>query len=467
MAKKPTNASTKPIPNTWYVTCYYKKGGMDVHQFKKAKAANEFKKKMRARCDQVEIEHPYETGFDDGLKHGKQALKPVVKVKDTSWETDGKKLMVKKRESVNPGYADEEMHRDFVAGYETGFKQAWLEKVNQTRKVSETRVRQTQAQRRKQHEREVREGTVKDSPQPGDYAIINKPGPWLVYIRSIVKQDTIGSIWDKGDFKDVDDALQHVAELIGGKKGVRVWEQGTDGKFYPCEKWEHYKSTPLAFIIKEHYIGGGWQPAQLDENDVPITYTTRARAEKEIKGIMADFPKDDPEDYRVFVYKPKPNKSAAASAQRQRPGMRSTISKVLKAHGESIESLKAKGAIKILNEPYMPLSLDYLGNNGKYDMFAVAHNYIQNGDVMADPDMQFVDDGTYWYPTTFQNDGIGVYKEVYEFDVGGNFSKVNPRLKAELESFSRTWARNIDQQGFAGGKLAARNECFKRKSKRQ
>ena len=78
----------------------------------------------------------------------------------------------------------------------------------------------------------------------------------------------------------------------------------------------------------------------------------------------------------------------------------------------------------------------------------MAHNYIQNGNVMADPDMEIKihKDLEVAEALTYQQDSLGIYQEVYPEP-----GKVNTRLKEELNSFLRTWLRNLEQQGFYKG----------------
>ncbi|MPM93535.1 hypothetical protein SDC9_140674 [bioreactor metagenome] len=84
----------------------------------------------------------------------------------------------------------------------------------------------------------------------------------------------------------------------------------------------------------------------------------------------------------------------------------------------------------------MDLHVDRLTEN----TISLAHNGKQNGDVMADPDMQI------WLHTehkdaealSYQNDYMGVYQEVYSSS--GNF---NPKLKKDLNEFLNDWLHNI------------------------
>ena len=89
----------------------------------------------------------------------------------------------------------------------------------------------------------------------------------------------------------------------------------------------------------------------------------------------------------------------------------------------------------------MPLSIDLLNET----RLSIAHNYEQNGDLMTDPDMEFVFDreaGTL-AARTFQQDGLAMFQRV-EGENGG----INRALERQLNSFAAQWFRNIRQQGY-------------------
>ena len=49
-----------------------------------------------------------------------------------------------------------------------------------------------------------------------------------------------------------------------------------------------------------------------------------------------------------------------------------------------LAALESRGAIRIENQGYMPLSIDFLGIGPRgLPMIAVAHNFVQNGDLMS------------------------------------------------------------------------------------
>ena len=123
-----------------------------------------------------------------------------------------------------------------------------------------------------------------------------------------------------------------------------------------------------------------------------------------------------------------------------------TVQAIIDKHG-GIEALKEK-YIKVKNEPYMPLVIEWVGN-GPYEteLVSVAHYYTQNGDAMRDPEIVFsVSKLGFWMPMTFQQDNLGLYQEAVTIRDGSFFIK--PALIRELQEFAQMWDRNISEQGF-------------------
>jgi hypothetical protein len=93
-------------------------------------------------------------------------------------------------------------------------------------------------------------------------------------------------------------------------------------------------------------------------------------------------------------------------------------------------TLKAQG--------FMDLSIEII----RPGVIAMAHNYIQNGDVMADPDMEI--EINYLNKSaqakTFQQDGLGIYQSTWD--------NVNLSLESKLNNFLYFWLGNIQDQGF-------------------
>ena len=106
-------------------------------------------------------------------------------------------------------------------------------------------------------------------------------------------------------------------------------------------------------------------------------------------------------------------------------------------------------ALKLKSDGFMDLNLDLLfEEDGKYTI-AMAHNYIQNGDVMADPDMEIriIPSMKMAEALSFRQDGgIPINQHVYE-EVDGK-TMVYPMIKKELNTFLSGWLLNIKNQGF-------------------
>jgi len=114
----------------------------------------------------------------------------------------------------------------------------------------------------------------------------------------------------------------------------------------------------------------------------------------------------------------------------------------------NLEGMAAGDYRKVVNEPYMPLNLDILNDNQYGKVISIAHNYIQSGDVMADPDMQVLI--SFKKQTaqamTFQNDGMGIYQECLFFEDGKLM--VRFKLLKDLNRFLDEWTKNLIDQGF-------------------
>lgn len=105
--------------------------------------------------------------------------------------------------------------------------------------------------------------------------------------------------------------------------------------------------------------------------------------------------------------------------------------------------------IRIENQPYMRLVIEYIGTGPRgLPQVSVCHYGEQNGDLMRDPDMTFeiAPDGR-WLPVSFRNDYVGKDEEaIWQNEQGTILCR--PRLVTELQSFARTWNKNIGEQGF-------------------
>ena len=134
--------------------------------------------------------------------------------------------------------------------------------------------------------------------------------------------------------------------------------------------------------------------------------------------------------------------------------MRKNIHELIFAKLEKLGITSIEGdAAKSVIDPdggMMDLNYDHLvcrkldlGNYVSYDI-ALAHNYIQNGDVMADPDMEIriYPEIKYAEALTYQLDGLGIFQRVYPEP-----GKVCPRINREFNQFLNQWLKNCIDQG--------------------
>ena len=111
-------------------------------------------------------------------------------------------------------------------------------------------------------------------------------------------------------------------------------------------------------------------------------------------------------------------------------------------------SLKFNEYLKLKSGSFMDLNIDHLSHkdDDQSIVISLAHSYIQEGDVMADPDMEIriIPSLKMVEALTFQQDSTGTYQQVYRDN--GRF---NPQLKNDLNDFLNYWLKNLIQQGFS------------------
>ena len=113
-----------------------------------------------------------------------------------------------------------------------------------------------------------------------------------------------------------------------------------------------------------------------------------------------------------------------------------------KAIGHRHYKFKSKGFMDLIVETWIePMKT--------YDkmILSVAHYYIQEGDMMRDPEITYeITDNLIEIPLTYTQDSLGIYQHVFETREG--IEMINPSLMNELKAFTKIWIRNLKQQGF-------------------
>ena len=122
-----------------------------------------------------------------------------------------------------------------------------------------------------------------------------------------------------------------------------------------------------------------------------------------------------------------------------------------------------EGYRKIVNEPYMPLTMEKIGERistpwGIAKLFSFCHYYEQNGDLMQDPEMCFfmIDnrqgftadfDKLLIAPYSFQQANLGIYEESVLMEAD-SLTKFHRPMQKGHAAFANQWLATIQQQGF-------------------
>jgi hypothetical protein len=132
--------------------------------------------------------------------------------------------------------------------------------------------------------------------------------------------------------------------------------------------------------------------------------------------------------------------------------------KILKALFDSMNDpryVKTPGSYAKLDNGgpcIMPVSVEKLCHIPTFDEhFVVSHTYEQNGDLMRDPEMEFVLKDDKYYPITYRQDNLGIMQEVLEYrDSDGTPVRYKPKLQRDLVEFANMWMQNINEQQHLG-----------------
>ncbi len=106
-----------------------------------------------------------------------------------------------------------------------------------------------------------------------------------------------------------------------------------------------------------------------------------------------------------------------------------------------ILSQKADYLRFIAGDNFLPLTIEWISNN----RIAMAHYFELNGDMMADPDMEFVVDNEKreLHARTYQLDSMARYDNAENSD-----GTIDTELEQELNDFAKGWFNNIRAQGY-------------------
>ncbi|MFO0749142.1 MAG: hypothetical protein U1F43_26290 [Myxococcota bacterium] len=128
--------------------------------------------------------------------------------------------------------------------------------------------------------------------------------------------------------------------------------------------------------------------------------------------------------------------------------LKASVLAVLKAH-RKLDAFTTPGEgfhVAVQSPGYMDLVIERHG-----DRVTISHYFQQNGDMVADPDVEFYIAGDFeWYPVAMQTQWG--YHVCLEFEAG-KMTRQNPTTAKDILAFTNVWARNIKEQGFSTGTL--------------
>jgi len=122
--------------------------------------------------------------------------------------------------------------------------------------------------------------------------------------------------------------------------------------------------------------------------------------------------------------------------------MQEMVARLAKKHDFDLNQFDCSLVLHL--DGFMPLVVERIAPN----QISLCHYYKQNGDMMRDPEVVFFTGYTQWVPLTFEQ-SPGVYQVTATVtDDNTAIETIAPGPQADLARFCRTWARNLQQQGW-------------------
>ena len=126
--------------------------------------------------------------------------------------------------------------------------------------------------------------------------------------------------------------------------------------------------------------------------------------------------------------------------------------KVMDVLTEDIEGMDGHRTIDNTKGTFMPVHIERVNECGLGSIFSVAHYYEQNGDLMRNPDMEFIKDGDgEYYPISFWQGAPSIRDEAVRWREG-EIVEVTPKVQAKLVTFANMWMKNIKDQQKLGNR---------------
>lgn len=125
--------------------------------------------------------------------------------------------------------------------------------------------------------------------------------------------------------------------------------------------------------------------------------------------------------------------------------MQAAIEKILEAHNLLADyQASPEFYVKFTQPSFDPLVIERHG-----EQVVVGHYFIQNGDVMADPEIVF--DYATWIPLELTQHPVGVYRSKFHYRDGVQY--VDTRFDAAVRPLIELWANNLVHQGWTSADI--------------
>jgi uncharacterized protein YqiB (DUF1249 family) len=96
---------------------------------------------------------------------------------------------------------------------------------------------------------------------------------------------------------------------------------------------------------------------------------------------------------------------------------------------------------KSVSDGFMDLNLDILSKQNNFVRIALSHYYKQNGDMIADPDMEII------INTELMTANAMTYQDSMIFQSAEHDGRINQKLVNSLNEFLDQWLQNCIDQG--------------------
>lgn len=120
--------------------------------------------------------------------------------------------------------------------------------------------------------------------------------------------------------------------------------------------------------------------------------------------------------------------------------------KVMDTLTENMEGTDGHRKIDNTKGTFMVVHVERMNKCSLGQIYSIAHYFEQNGDLMRDPDMEFIKGGdSEYYPISFWQDAPPLRDEAVVWK-DGEIMGYREQQQMRLVTFANTWMKNIEEQ---------------------